>query len=157
LKFSDVVTCVATLAVILVLVEVPIAMVLVPALGFDSGPTVSGAVSILISALIGGYIFAGKIWEEARMTTIAKITVLAAALMIFYVMSFPALADWAPTVKEAYQEAHPRETLSTSEWLAVEQMVLVQVMLINMVMVLVFGFIGLYVGSMLRRPAKSGK
>jgi len=157
LKFGDVVTCVASLTVILVLVDVPIAMVLVPALGFDLGPTVSSAVSMLLSALIGGYIFAGKIWEEARMAAIAKIIVFSAVLIVFYVANIPALADWAPTVKEAYLEAHPGETLSTSEWLAVEQMVLVQVIFINVIFVLVFGFVGLYVGSMLRRPAKSGK
>jgi len=154
LKFGDVVTAVASLAVILVLVGFPIEMVLVPALGTDWATYVSGAVSIFLSALIGGYIFAGKIWE-ARMEAIAKITVLSAALMIFYVISLPALADWNPAVKEAYLEANPGTTLSTSEWLNVESLAILQVMFIDVVMVLVFVFIGLYVGSMLRRPGKS--
>jgi len=156
LKFGDVVTCVASLAVILVLVGIPLQMVLIPALGSNWGYVIS-AVSFLLTALIGGYIFASKIWEEARMETIARITVLAAALMIFYVISFPSLADWSPTVKQAYQTAHPGTTLSTSEWLAVESLALAQAMLINVVMVLVLGFIGLYVGSMLRQPVKGGK
>jgi len=154
LKFGDVVTAVASLAVILVLVGFPIDLVLRPALDPVWGGHVSGAVSILLTALIGGYVFAGKIWE-ARMEAIAKITVLSAALMIFYVISSPALADWNPAVKEAYLEANPGTTLSTSEWLSVESMALLQVMFINVVMVLVLGFIGLYVGSMLRRPGKS--
>ena len=111
---------------------------------------------ILLSMLIGGYIFGEKIWE-ARMEAIAKITVLATALMIFYVISFPALAHWNPLVEEAYEAANPGTTLSKSEWLGVESMALAQVMFIDVVMVLVLGFIGLYVGSMLRRPAKSGE
>jgi len=129
-------------------------MVLTPALGADWAYVIS-AVSYLLSALIGGYIFAEKIWKEARMKTIAKITVLSAVLMVFYVITFPALPHWGLTVKDAYEAANPGTTLSNSEWLTVEQTVLGQVMFINVVMVLVLAFIGLYVSSMLRRP--SGK
>jgi hypothetical protein len=156
LKFGDVVTAVASLAVIMVLVSFPLEMVLVPALGSDWGPYVNLVVSVLLSALIGGYIFAGKIWE-ARMEAVTKITVLAATLMIFYIISFPALAHWNLTVEEAYEAANPGTTLSTTEWLTVESMALSQTMFIYIVMVLVLGFIGLYVGSMLRRPVKNGK
>jgi hypothetical protein len=67
----------------------------------------------------------------------------------------PALADWSPAVKEVYLEANPGTSLSTSEWLNVESMAILQVMFIDVVMVLVFVFIGLYVGSMLRKPSKS--
>jgi len=123
-------------------------MVLVPVLGCDWGPTVSSAVSFLLTALIVGYIFAGKIWEEARMEAIARITVLAGALMIFYVISVPSLADWAPAIKEVWW---------VGGWFTVESMVLARVIFINVVMVLVLGFIGLYVGSMLRKPVKSQK
>jgi len=155
LKFSDVVTCVASLAVIMVLIGVPIEIVLAPALDPDWGSYVISAVNVLLSALIGGYVFASKIWEEARTKTIAKITVLAAVLMLFYVISFPALPHWGLAVKDAYEAANPGTTLSNSEWLTVESMALAQVMFIDIVMVLVLGFIGLYVGSMLRKPKKS--
>jgi len=158
LRFGDVVTCVASLAVIMVLIHFPLLMVLVPALGFYWGLNVSAIISVFLSALIGGYIFAGKIWEEARMEAIAKITVLAAVLMMFaVVMESAALADWAPAVKEAYQEANPTATLSTFEWYAVESMWLSTQVVLNVVIVLALGFIGLYVGSMLRKPVKSQK
>jgi len=130
-------------------------MVFVPALGSYWGPYVSWAVSNLLSALIVGYIFAGKIWEEARVESIARMTVLAAALMIFYLISLPSFADWAPTVKEAYQAEHPGATLSPREWLTVEGTTLAETIFIDIVIVLAFGLVGLYVGSMLRRP--SGK
>jgi len=154
LKFGDLVMAVASLAVIMVLIAFPIEMLVVPALGVDWGPNVSSAVSILLSALIGGYIFAGKI-GEARIEATSKITVLSAVLFIFYLINLPSLAHWNPAVREVYEAANPGTTLSTFEWYVVEAMALGQAMFINTVMVLVLGFIGLYVGSMLRQPAKS--
>jgi len=155
LRFSDVVVCVASLVVIMVLIGVPIEIVLAPALGPYWGSYVISAVNVLLSALIGGYVFAGKIWEEARLKTIAKISVLAAVLMVFYVISFPAFPHWGLAVRDAYEAANPGVELSNSEWFTVESTVLAQIMFIDVVMVLVLGFIGLYIGSMLRRP--SGK
>jgi len=157
LRFGDVVTAVASLVVILVLVDFLLGIVLIPAIGLDWGGYVTGAVSIFLTAFIVGYVFARKIWEEAGMEAIAKITVLGAVLMVFYVVNFPALGDWTPAVKEAIQKAHPTSTFSTSQWVTLESMALTQTVAINMVMAIVFGFIGLYVGSMLRRPAKSQK
>jgi len=158
LKFGDIVTAVASLAVIMLLITVPIRMVLVPALGFGLGINVSAAVSILLSALIGGYIFAGKIWEESRMAAIAKITVFAAVLMMFFAVNLSALPHWGLAVEEAYKDMYTETaTWSTSEWLAAENIAITNMVFFNVVMVLVLGFIGLYVGSMLRRPAKSRK
>ena len=91
MRFGDVVTCVASLAVIMVLVSVPIELVLVPALAPPWGTLVTQAVSFFLTALIGGYIFARKIWEEAGIQAIAKITVFCAVLWVFY------LANWAGT------------------------------------------------------------
>ena len=153
MRFGDIVMCVASLSVILVLVGIPVEMVLSPALA--EWPYVTSAISYLLTTLIGGYIFAGKIWEEARIKTIAKITVLAAVLMVFYVISFPALPHWGLAVRDAYEAANPGVELSNSEWFTVESAVLGQIMFIDVVVVLVLGFIGLYIGSMLRRP--SGK
>jgi len=133
-------------------------MVLVPALGFYWGSNVSVLISVLLSALIGGYIFAGKIWE-ARREAIAKITVLAAVLVMFFVVIQNAAIgeDFTQWVHETYQEANPTATLSTLEWYFVGSMALSSQVFWNVVVVLVLGFIGLYVGSMFRRPVKSGK
>lgn len=121
--------------------------------GCRLGPIVSSAVSILLSALIGGYIFAGKI-HEARTAASAKTIVLAAVLMIFYLINLPSLGHWNQVVKEEYEAANPGATLSTAEWYIVESMALGQMIFIYVVIVLLLGFAGLYVGSMFRRPAK---
>jgi hypothetical protein len=158
LKFGDVVTAVASLVVIMPLITLPLYMVLTPALDIYWGGTVTGAISTFLSALIVGYIFAGKILE-ARRETIAKIAVLSAAIVMVSVMNLAAaLPDFGQNLKEMYQEMYPEAVnWSTSEWLAAEMMVIYLDMVLNAVTVFVFGFIGLYVGSMLRRPVKSGK
>jgi hypothetical protein len=119
------------------------------------GYMVSLIVSFFVSALISGYVFAGKIWE-ARRESITKITVLWAALVMLFAIIVPATwADWGPIAKEEYLAAHPGATLSTAEWLTWEMMTLDSFMFLIVVIALVLGFIGLYVGSILRKPSKS--
>jgi hypothetical protein len=154
MKFEDVVTAVASLIVILVLVTFPMTLLVVPVLDPSYGRYVGVAVSFLITAVIVGYIFAGKI-REARLESVSKIAVLSGAIMVFYVISIPALADWNPLVRESYQAANPGSTLSTSEWLSVEDLAITQTIFLYVVMVLVLAFIGLYAGSMLRKPKET--
>jgi len=147
------------MAVIFALIAAPIEMVLFSALGISRmnnwGYMISLIVSLLLSALVSGYIFAGKIWE-ARREAITKIAVLWAALVMLFAMIVPAtLADWGPVAKEEYQAAYPGTTLSTSEWVTWEMMYLDIFTCVMVVVVLVLGFIGLYIGSMLRKPVKS--
>jgi len=155
LKFGDVVTCVASIAVISALIIVPLDLVFVSALGLSPGYDIGVFVSFFLSALIGGYIFAGKL-SEARRESITKITVLWAALVMLVVMNFPALAHWGQMATEEYQGQYGT-TLSTSEWLSWEMMYQDVFMFIVVVIALVEGFIGLYIGSMLRKPVKSQK
>jgi len=154
LRFSDIVTCVASMAVIMVLIAAPLEMVFVSALGLALGYPISLAVTLFLTALISGYIFAGKIWE-ARREAITKITVLWAAFgMVLVGIGSATIADLGPMVKEGYQGQYGT-TLSTSEWVNLESMNYDGFIFLTVGMVLVLGFIGLYVGSMLRKPKKS--
>jgi len=154
LKFGDVVTAVASIAVILALIAAPLDIVLVSALGLEMAHNAS-LVYFLLAPLIIGYIYAGKIWE-ARRETITKITVLWTALVWLVVLILPgASAYWGQMAKEEYLAMNPGATLSTSEWVAWEMVYLDVYGFIVIAVVLVFGFIGLYIGSMLRKPKKS--
>ena len=159
LRFGELVICVALMAVILALIAFPLDMVLFSAVGI-SGMSSWGSlgcliVSLFVSALISGYVFAGKIWES-RIGTIAKITVLWAALVMLVAIIVPAtLADWGLQTKEEYLVMYPGATLSASEWVTWEMMSLDMSMFLVVGLALVLGFIGLYVGSMLRKPKKS--
>jgi asparagine N-glycosylation enzyme membrane subunit Stt3 len=156
LKFSDIVIAVASLAVVLLFLEVILGLVLIPAIGWDWGPTVVGTISFLLSGLIVGAIFSRKIWEEAGIKTMAKIIVLGATLLILvYAASIPSQGDWTPAVKEDYQNANPGKTLTTTQWWSVEQAAMGEVIALNVFIGVVASFIGLYIGSMLRKPTKN--
>ena len=156
MKFGDVVMAVATAAVIMVLISFLLDWVLISAIGYYWGMNVGAIISIFLATLITGYIFAGKIWE-ARMKAIAKITILAAALMMFtVVMEAAALGTyWTTWVHDTYLDANPGANPSTSEWYAIGSMYLGVQVVLNVVIVLVLAFIGLYIGSMFKRVAKS--
>jgi hypothetical protein len=159
LKFGDVVMAVATIAVISAVIGFPLDLVFVSAFGFKYGQDVGVFVSFFLSALIGGYIFAGKIWE-ARRETITKITVLWAALVTLIVTMVPAgVAHWGLMAEEEFQLMFPgaTEPSTAAEWVSYEMIYNASLMFLIVGIALVLGFIGLYVGSMLRRPAKSGK
>jgi len=159
LKFGDLVICVALMAVVFALIAFPLEMAWLSALGISGmtswGYILSLIVSLFLSALISGYIFSGKIWE-ARREAITKIAVLWAALVLLFAIIVPgSIADYGLSVKEEYLAANPGATLSTFEWVTWEYMYLDMFMFLMVGMALLLGLIGLYVGSMLRKPKKS--
>ena len=151
MRFGDLVLAVASLAVIFALIAFPLETLFVYALGlwaYDVGVFLA----LFLSALTVGYIFAGKIWE-ARKKTIAKITVLWGALLMVLAAIVPgAIANWAEKVREEFLAANPGTTLSTAEWVNVEMMYLDAFMFLLVALALVLSFVGLYVGSTLKKP-----
>ena len=156
MRFGDVLIAVATLFLITVLVSYPLESMLIPTLGFYWGPTLGALVSVLISSLIVGYIFARKILD-GRKESIARISVLFAVLMIFsIVINNAALGeDFTQWVHETYQEANPTASLSTFEWYVVGGLFIGSQMFMNAITLLPLSFIGLHVGSILGKPVKS--
>lgn len=154
MRFGDIVICAASLAVISALISGPVELLFIAALGFETGFVVGMIVSLFIAPLITGYIFAGKLREDRR-ETIAKIAVLSAAFNMLIVLGTSLLPHWGPLAKEEYEAAYPGTTLSTQGWLSWEMLEVSLGMLMLVGLALVLGFIGLYAGSMLRRPTKS--
>jgi len=72
LKFGDVITAVASLAVIYMLLDFVLLGVMIPVNSLYA-PDIANIVSVLVASLIVGYVFAGKIKEESRMGAIAGI------------------------------------------------------------------------------------
>jgi len=155
LRFGDVVTAVASLIIIFILILFPLSLVLTPALGNFEGFMLSAVVSFFLSAIIVGFIFTQKIWE-ARREAIAKIAVLFTVLVsVVVIMENAAATDWTPMTKEDYTKANPTATPSAFEWYIIERLAIVSDSFLNIVMVLPLVFIGLYIGSMLRKPTES--
>jgi hypothetical protein len=149
LKFGDVVTAVASVAVLLVLFSFALGWIL--DLQTSWGQWADSGISIFLSALVVGLVFSGKIWEEARIRAILRIVVVGAVLFIFYMTIRFTSSDFISWVREA--NPHPEYT--AANWYYLDGMVLAYNLFFNVVLLLVVSFIGLYLGSMLRKQKRS--
>jgi len=156
LKFGDIIIAVASQITVGVLIMFPATLVFTPALGNLGGFTLSAVIAFLLSAIIVGYIFTQSIWEENRTKTIAKITVLFTVLvMVIVLIENAASSDWTPMVKENYKDAYPAASPSTSDWYYIERLALIEDDFMNVVLMLAITFVGLYIGSTLKKPTKT--
>jgi hypothetical protein len=155
LKFGDIIIVVASLFVVAWVINTLLNFVLIPA-STSYGGEVAYILSVLISAPIVGYIFAGKMREESRMASIGKVVVLFAVLMIF-VMTMGAMSRHYPLfIDDQLSNMYNNTTSWTNaQWFWYETMYLMLVATVYAVFSLLFGFIGLYLGSMRKPSAKT--
>jgi hypothetical protein len=151
LKFSDVILAVASTFVIYWLLY---AVLIIVSLSVVWGVYVATYVSPLISAIVVGFVFAGKIREESRLRSIGKIVVLTTALiMLVYYMSYT-IGHTGSFIDESLQNMFSTGSWTTLDWVRYETMYV----MVNTAAVAVFAalldFIGLYAGSMLKKPKK---
>ena len=156
MKFSDVILAVATASVIDVLLVAVLLMVFISPLGSTWGLNVAAIVSMLIAGLLVGIAFAGQIQEESRMRAVGKIAVLSAFAELFAVLiGFPTNSYYGAWTTETLKSMYSTGAWTTADWFAYEGMMTFLNVALNVVLVLVLGFIGLYAGSMLRKPKKT--
>jgi hypothetical protein len=151
LKFGDVVTAVASLVVISILYDSALLAVSVPMIMIRWGTVVAGILSILVASLIVGYLFAVKIQEESRRGAIGRIVVLSTVVLTFFTMALLANPLASPAIKESLDSMFSTSGWTNYDWFVV----MVMVVALEAVIALVFGFIGLYAGLMLRKPKKT--
>jgi hypothetical protein len=156
LKFGDIVAAVASLTVVTTLLDFVFLMVFVsvdPHWGID----VATILSILVASLIIGYVFAAKIQEgELRMSAIGRIVVLFTVVIMFVLMASLAVNPYMEAMmEEGLESMFSTSGWTTTDWLGYSHLVLVMMVAFNVVFALVFGFVGLYAGSMLRKTKKS--
>jgi len=155
LKFGDIITAVASLTVVAILIFFVFLVVFVPVDPYW-GVDVANILSILVASLIVGYVFAAKIQEGSRMGAIGRIVVLFSVVMMFAFMASVAVNPYmGAMMEEGLESMFSTSGWTTTDWLGYSQLVLVMMAALNVVFALVFGFIGLYVGSRLRKPKKS--
>jgi hypothetical protein len=158
LKFGDVITAVASLAVVHILLDWVLLEAFVPMTpegGIAHGLTaVAGILSIFVASLIVGYLFASKIQEESRRGAIGSIVVLFTVVFMLVVVALVANPFATPAIKDNLDSMF--STTTTSGWTNYDWFVaIVGVVAFNVVLALVFSFIGLYAGSMLRKTKKT--
>lgn len=156
MKFGDVVMATASAMVIYVLIGFPLHLALTSPLGYFWGSLVGSVIAFLITGVVVGYVYAGKIWEENRLRTIGEIAVLAAVLIAFAVtMETAAYPHWGVWMQAQYEAENPGAVVAETDWYFIEGMMLSRMVFINMVLVLVLGYVGVFVGSMFKKPVKS--
>ncbi len=155
LKFGDIITAVASLTVVAILIFFVFLVVFVPVDPYW-GVDVANILSILVASLIVGYVFAAKIQEGSRMGAIGRIVVLFSVVIMFAFLASVAVNPYmGAMMEEGLESMFSTSGWTTTDWLGYSQLVLVMMTAFNAVFALVFGFIGLYVGSRLRKPKKS--
>jgi hypothetical protein len=156
LKFGDVILAVATLAVIFVLVYCVLGIALIPSMDSYLGQNIAGLISMLVAGLLVGYLFAIKIQEESKIRAVGKIAVVFAFVDLFVVLiGFSGNSYYGAWTKETLQGMFSTGAWKTMDWFVYSQLVTFFNLALNAVLALVLGFIGLYAGSMLRKPKKS--
>jgi hypothetical protein len=155
LKFGDVITAVASLTVVMALLDFVFLVVFVPVDPYW-GIDVASILSILVASLIVGYVFAAKIQEGSRIGAIGRIVVLFTVVIMFAFMALVAVNPYMEAVmEESLESMFSTSGWTTTDWLGYSHVALVMMVAFNVVFALVFGFIGIYVGSRLRKPSKS--
>jgi len=154
LKFGDVITAVASLSVAFILFDFVLSAVMIP-VNSSWGVDVATIVSILASSLIIGCVFAGKIQEGSRRGAVSIIVVLFALVLTFFTMALFANPYTGVSMQEVLESMFQTTGWTTMDWVAYSQLVFIMIVALNIVFALVFGFIGLYAGSMLRKPKKT--
>ncbi len=145
-KFGDVVTAVATYAVL----QIVIAFFLSAAmLGVFGAVMVayywSGLTAVFLSMMIVGYLFRGGIKEGGR-NVVLRILVLCAFYELLVVVFQPVLADWLPFAVNLPTEAFDGNAVTTLEWF-LYSLSRRGNMVFNILILMGLGFVGLHIGS----------
>ena len=151
MKFSDVVIA----AVSIVFFALVLDAVLMVAFAPLNSPTMSDELSAIIAplvvSLIVGYAFALRIQEESRIRAIGSIVVLAATMILFFMAIWISNPFESPWFRDSLTTAYSTSGWTNYDWAAHTAFEVSMIAILVSVMALV----GLYIGSMLRKPKKA--
>ena len=151
MKFSDVILATAALVLFALILDAILEVAFVPLKPNTTSDTLSFIISVLAVSLVVGYVFALKIQEESRVKAVLGITVLTSFLAIFFFAIWIASPFGSPWFKDTLNSLFNTSGWTDYEWSAYSALVVS----LDIVILFVLGFIGLYAGSMLRKPKKT--
>lgn len=151
MKFGNVIAATASLVLIGIMLQTVLRVAFLSVGSASTGDTLAWIIAFLVTSLIVGYVFALRIQEQSRIKAIGEILVLSSLAVMLLVSVWWANPLASPAVKD-YMET----VFSTSGWTNYDWSVYSTFMAtIVVVVVAVFIFIGLYAGSMLKKPKKT--
>jgi len=151
LKFSDVVMATAALVLVGVILDAIFMVVFVPLKPNTASDWLSYIIAYLVVSLIVGYVFALKIQEESRIRAVLGIAVLSSFLAIFFFAIWIANPFASTWFKDSLNSSLNTSGWTDYEWAAYSALFVSLDVLIGFVL----SFIGLYAGSMLKKPKKT--
>jgi glycerol uptake facilitator-like aquaporin len=151
LKFSNVVVATASVVLIGFLLDSVVRIPLLPVSSASMSELLAWIIAFLVTSLIVGYVFALKIQEESRIKAIGKIVVLSSLAVMLLVMVWFANPLANPAIKDTMTSMFSTSGWTNADWSAYSAFLAT----VDVVVAAVLIFIGLYVGSMLRKPEKT--
>ena len=152
MKFSDVVIATATLVLFGLILDAIFMVVFAPLKPNTTSDLLSFTISYFVVSLIVGYLFALKIQEESRIRAVLAIAVLSSLLGIYFFYSIWIANPFAsPWFKDSLNSMFNTSGWTDYEWSAYSALIVS----LDIVIGFVLSFIGLYAGSMLKKPKKA--
>jgi hypothetical protein len=151
LKFSNVVVASASVVLIGFLLD---AVVRLPFLSVSSASVnelLAWIIAFLVTSLIVGYVFALRIQEESKIKAIGEIVVLSSLAVMLLVTVWFANPLASPAIRDSIEGIFSTSGWTNADWSAYSAFVAT----IDVVVAAVLIFIGVYAGSMLKKPKKT--
>jgi hypothetical protein len=153
LKFSDVIIATVSLVLAGLILDAFLMVAFAPLNSNTMSDNLAYIIAFLVASLVVGYVFALKIQDESRIRATGVIVVLSAfTLLIFFSIWFanPLASPW---LRDSMNSMFNTSGWTDYDWSAYSALMGSVLVIIG----LVVSFIGLYVGSMLRKPSAKTK
>lgn len=151
MKFGDVIVATASLVLIGFMLQTVLHVAFISVVSDPTSDVLAWIIALLVTSLIVGYVFALRIQEQSRIRAVGKIVVLSTLAVLLLTIALTA----NPMVNEWHLN-NMASMFSTSGWTSSEWVAYSALLFtMDMVVVAVFSFIGLYAGSMLKKPKKA--
>ena len=150
MKFSDVIIATVSLVLFGLILNAFLLVAFGSLSASSTSDTLASIISGLVVSLIVGYVFALKIQEESRIKATGVIVVLSAFIVLIFATIWMASPFAYPWMQDFINSMFNRTTSSWSHYDLNAYAALADS--VDVIMGMVISFIGLYVGSMLRKP-----
>jgi small-conductance mechanosensitive channel len=119
----------------------------------STSDTLAGIISFLVASLVVGYVFALKIQEESRIKATGLIVVLSGFTVLIFISIWMANGFAYPWFRDSINSMFNRTAWTDYDLNAYAALAAS----VQVIMTVVVSFIGLYAGSMLRKPSTKTK
>jgi hypothetical protein len=155
LKFSDVIIATVSLVLFGLILNGFLLVAFGSLSASSTSDTLASIISFLVASLVVGYVFALKIQDESRIKAIGVIVVLSAFALLIFISIWMATPFAYNSEQDFLNSMFNRTTSSWSHYDLNAYAALAGS--VEVIMGIVIIFIGLYIGSMLRKPSAKTK